>query len=148
MLVTSLRSGLTTKIWNTSCQQRNSTVAKPVGLCTSPGSTLTCTIVQDAQWGSLTHCHAGWTMVWGGETMTTSPFSVRNSSQLMWYVLSLDYHLKERNRISLGTSGTQIVQVSKRMLSHGLQETSGNLKESLSGRQNGRNVMDYCVSGT
>src|SRR5882762_2553296 len=66
VLVTSLRSGLTTKIWNTSCQRRNSTVAKPIGLCTSPGSTLTCTTVQDAQWGSPTHCHAERTMVRGG----------------------------------------------------------------------------------
>src|SRR5882762_496474 len=34
------------------------------------------------------------------------------------------------------------------MLSHGLQETSGNPKGSLSGRRNGRNAMDYCVSET
>jgi hypothetical protein len=84
----------------------------------------------------------------GGETMTTSPFYVQNSLQLMWYVLSPDCHLKERNRISLGKSGMQTMQASKRMLSHGLQETSGNPKGSLSGRWNGRNTMDYCVSGT
>jgi hypothetical protein len=84
----------------------------------------------------------------GGETMSTSLFSIRNSSQLMRYVLSPDYHPKERNGISLGTSGTQTMQVSKRMLSHGLQKTSRNPKGSLSGCQNGRNVMDYCVSRT
>src|SRR6267154_2832433 len=137
-----------TKTWNTSCQRRTSTVTKPVGLCTSPGSTLTCTTTQDAKWGSPTHCHAERTMVRGGETMTTSPFSVRNSLQLMQYVLSPDYHLKERNGTSLGTSGMQTVQASRRMLSHGLQETSGNPKGSLSELQNGQNVMDYCASGT
>ena len=84
----------------------------------------------------------------GGETMTTLPFFIRNSSQLMRYVLSPDYHPKERNGISLGTSGTQTAQASKRMLSHGLPETSGNPKGSLSGHRNGRNVRDYCVSET
>jgi hypothetical protein len=62
--------------------------------------------------------------------------------------LSQDCHPKERNGISLGKSRTQIVQASKRMLSHGLQETSGNPRGSLSGRRNGWNMMDYCVSGT
>jgi len=42
--------------------------------------------------GSLTHCHTGLTMVRGGETMTNYLSSVRNSSQLMQYVPSPDYH--------------------------------------------------------
>jgi hypothetical protein len=84
----------------------------------------------------------------GGVTMTTSFFSVRNSLQLMRYMLSPDYLLKERKGTSLGTSGMQTVQAGKRMLSHGPQETFGNLKGSLSRRWNGRNAMDYCVSRT
>jgi hypothetical protein len=42
----------------------------------------------------------------------------------------------------------QAMQENIRMLSFGLQETSGNPKGSLSRRQNGQNTMDYCVSGT
>src|SRR5882757_5415838 len=64
----------------------------------------------------------------------------------MRYVLSPDCHLKERNGIFLRTSGMQTMQASKRMLSHGLQETSRNPRESLSERWNGRNAIDCSVS--
>jgi hypothetical protein len=83
-----------------------------------------------------------------GETTTTLPFCVRSSLQLMWYMLSLDCHLKERNGIFLRTSRMQTMQASKRMLLHGLQETFGNPRESLSKCWNGWNVRDCSVSET
>jgi len=45
----------------------------------------------DALWGSLTHCYAGLTMYGGGDNDNITS-SVRNSSQLMQYVPSPDYH--------------------------------------------------------
>jgi len=69
-----------------------------VGLCTSPGSTLTCTTARTLNGEVRRTVTQSGPWYGGGETMTTLPFS-SGFFTAHAVLLSLDYHLKERNRI-------------------------------------------------